>query len=223
MVQDYLKSSEQMSNLPKLKFPRFSGKKAIIYCATLPDGRKYIGETSRTLEQRKKEHIYDTLHTESTSLFHIAMRDCTDVDEVQWQVIYECPVEVSSKAEFRHIEDYNTLPPDGLNVLNTWNQLSPHCLYPLDEWKIALEKEIEWQREFSASELEWDYVHGYRGGVWECRKYDKWVYIGEDAGLVLNTDEERIKVEFENEPTGIEFLRLAIAEAEKFIAEPQSE
>ena len=80
---------------------------AIVYRATGPSGKSYIGATRKTLEGRKHWHYVDACHRESHLLFHQAIRE-HGFDAFQWKVLWK-----GSAANMFHAEacTTSTAPP----------------------------------------------------------------------------------------------------------------
>ncbi|MEX0290149.1 MAG: hypothetical protein AB3N14_13650 [Flavobacteriaceae bacterium] len=100
--------------------------------------------------------------------------------------------------------------------------MSPHSLYPLDEWKSALEKEIDRQASFTAeaqlfkaSKLDWKYHFSpYEDGYWlsetpkGCAIFSEYELAVDMYGIDIGTTDNL---------TGIEISRRAIAKAESIL------
>lgn len=95
-------------------------RKGIIYCATSPDGKKYIGRTIQGLNIRKSKHIKRA--NEGSSLyFHNAIRKYRD--EINWEILEEYNsdnrkelIDKLNEREIFLIESLETLYPDGYNL-----------------------------------------------------------------------------------------------------------
>ena len=62
----------------------------LIYKATnLENGKVYVGQTKRSLEVRKKQHLYDASSCRLNTYFHKAIRKY-GVDKFTWEIIAEC-------------------------------------------------------------------------------------------------------------------------------------
>lgn len=72
----------------------------IIYCATSPSGKKYIGQTKMNLEKRKLQHKFLSSKN-STSAFHCAIRKY-GYDHFIWVILENC----SSQEEANNRETY---------------------------------------------------------------------------------------------------------------------
>lgn len=57
-----------------------------VYLATSPSGKQYVGMTSRTLKQRKKEHFQDTA-SGSQIVFHKAIRKYGNA--LKWEILFK--------------------------------------------------------------------------------------------------------------------------------------
>lgn len=87
----------------------------IIYCATLKsDGRRYIGKSLRTLNERRKEHL-KLARGKATTYFHRALKKygCNAFD---WEVIRVCPdTELDTEERF-FIALFNSNGCQGFNL-----------------------------------------------------------------------------------------------------------
>jgi group I intron endonuclease len=80
----------------------------IIYLVTnKANGKQYVGKTTKTLDERKKGHIYEA-SSGSRYAFHLAIRKWGE-DNFTWQIIEECSSEEQLNiAEMSHIERLGT-------------------------------------------------------------------------------------------------------------------
>lgn len=78
----------------------------IIYCATSPNGKRYIGLTGETLEKRKYRHIKDSKNSQYR--FHKAIRKYSDL--IVWSEIETDikSLEIASDREKFYIDLYKT-------------------------------------------------------------------------------------------------------------------
>jgi len=78
----------------------------IVYCATCPEGRSYIGITRRTLEYRRRQHMRVSV-AGSSCKFHKALRYWGD--QMEWVVIDTCrSIPELRDKEREHIASYNS-------------------------------------------------------------------------------------------------------------------
>ena len=98
----------------------------IIYMATnMINNKLYIGQTIRSLEQRKCEHIYDALNKRNTMYFGRAIRKYGP-ENFTWDILHECNnIDFLNRLEIFYIGYYNTFGNDnGYNLtLGGWNSL----------------------------------------------------------------------------------------------------
>lgn len=88
------------------------------------NGKKYIGQTTNSFEQRKHEHVYDALGNKKGMYFHKAIRKY-GVEAFDWQTLYECDnIEDLNKAEIYYIQHYDTFE-NGYN-LTLGGRNAPH-------------------------------------------------------------------------------------------------
>lgn len=81
----------------------------IIYCLTFPNNKKYIGQTTRQLEQRLKQH-----HRSSDCvLLHNAINKYKNYNI---EILLEINSEFLDFYEIKFIEIYNTIYPYGYNI-----------------------------------------------------------------------------------------------------------
>lgn len=92
--------------------------KGIVYCIeNLENGKKYIGQTTRELSERFREHCGNSGTSVSPKLKNAIKKygkDCFCV-EVIWEKNNCTQVELDSK-EIELINSYNTLHPNGYNL-----------------------------------------------------------------------------------------------------------
>lgn len=91
----------------------------IIYLAKNTISKKcYVGQTIRTLEQRKKEHLWHTIKADYK--FGRALQKYP-LDSWEWSVLAEVPIEELDECEIFFIEDLDTFN-NGYNTLisNNW-------------------------------------------------------------------------------------------------------
>lgn len=80
-----------------------------IYCATNKfNNKKYIGQTNRSVEERKKEHIYGAMNFRAgCSLFYRALRKYGE-EGFEWSILAEPTTrEEANRLESYYIEYYN--------------------------------------------------------------------------------------------------------------------
>lgn len=82
----------------------------IIYKVTNKiNGKCYIGQTVKSLDQRKAKHIQDALAQRDDVYFHKAIRKYT-IDSFEWKIIHDniTTIEELNKLEIYYIKLYNT-------------------------------------------------------------------------------------------------------------------
>lgn len=99
----------KVPELPKyifrFNFPRPLKELGCIYCATAPDGRRYVGQTINSLEYRRRRHRSDA--KKSHLPFHEALRE-QGFDNFQWDVIEQVPRGQLSERERHWIAHHGT-------------------------------------------------------------------------------------------------------------------
>lgn len=88
---------------------------ACVYLITMPDGKKYVGFTSKTAEQRLAKHIEDAKGGRNTSIAD-AMRRCKFKGMTITTLIEGDDIEFLQTAERHFIKKHRTLIPDGHNA-----------------------------------------------------------------------------------------------------------
>ncbi len=80
------------------------------------NGKVYIGQTVRSFEERKSEHLRDVKISKNDSYFHNAIRKYGPENFV-WEVFEECNTieELNEKEEY-WIKELNTIAPGGYNL-----------------------------------------------------------------------------------------------------------
>ncbi len=82
---------------------------AIIYCATnQKNNKKYIGQTIKTLRQRKAKHIVNALHHNSSFKFHQAIRKYGK-DGFEWTIIETVNESIIDERERYNINKFDSL------------------------------------------------------------------------------------------------------------------
>jgi len=89
----------------------------IIYKATSPSGKSYIGQSTRSLEIRWREHIYDSANQDSCVCLNRAIRKY-GVDSFQLTILSNCNNDQTTLdvLEILFIVIHNTLKPTGYNI-----------------------------------------------------------------------------------------------------------
>ena len=91
--------------------------KGIIYKITSPSGKIYIGQTTKSLEYRWKQHVKDAMNEnrKRCRVFHNAIQKYGEENMIQ-EVVCECNTDELDKNENRFIAELNTLTPNGYNL-----------------------------------------------------------------------------------------------------------
>lgn len=97
----------------------------LVYKATNKiNGKCYIGYTSKTLEYRKKQHLYKSRIENDKSyfyLFKLAIRKHS-FDSFEWEVLCNCnSIEECCEKEIFYIKEFNTISPNGYNLTDGGN------------------------------------------------------------------------------------------------------
>lgn len=82
-----------------------------IYKLTSPSGKIYIGQTTRTLEKRLKEHCNGSEH----SILSVAIKKY-GIENFTKEIICECNDDDLNQTEIDYIKMYNCLEPNGYNI-----------------------------------------------------------------------------------------------------------
>ncbi len=86
-----------------------------VYLITMPDGKQYVGVTSKTAEERLAKHIKDAKGGRDTSIAN-AMRRCKFKGILIVVLAESDNVELLYAIEPLHIEHFNTRIPNGHNA-----------------------------------------------------------------------------------------------------------
>jgi group I intron endonuclease len=85
-----------------------------VYCATFPNGKKYIGITTATLELRKSEH-YSRAKIGPRYAVHNALNIYGD--NVHWETLHMCSsYEEAKELEIKLIKELKSMYPNGYNL-----------------------------------------------------------------------------------------------------------
>ena len=117
-----------------------------LYCLTFPNGKKYIGITSKTAQERFKRHCDNS----SKSIISRAVRKYGK-DSVIMSVIAECDNwELLCLAEQEAIEKFNTIAPNGYNLTLGGEGLYGHAFSDKHREKISINirKRLELDKDF---------------------------------------------------------------------------
>ena len=92
--------------------------KGIIYKITSPSGKIYIGQTTKSLEYRWKQHVKDAMNEnrKRCRVFHNAIRKYGQENMIR-EVVCECNKDELDKNENHFIDELNTLTPNGYNLI----------------------------------------------------------------------------------------------------------
>lgn len=85
----------------------------LIYMLEFSNGKKYIGQTKQTIEQRFKHYIG---HAKWANGKTLCTQACYTVGLPKITVILECSAEELNLQEVLHIQKYGTQAPHGYNV-----------------------------------------------------------------------------------------------------------
>lgn len=97
----------------------------IVYKATSPSGKSYIGITTKTLEQRIKGHYNQAKR--SKYLFHKALLKYKD--KMKWEIIDSANTQKELlQLEKDYIQQYNTFSKNGYNLTSGGEGTSGHTL-----------------------------------------------------------------------------------------------
>lgn len=84
----------------------------IIYCATFPNGKKYIGQTTGPLNRRMNEHYCCARNNITNSVFHKAINKYGE-SSVVWSIVEEVPNELLNSKEEYYIRQFDTFYKNG--------------------------------------------------------------------------------------------------------------
>lgn len=84
--------------------------RGLIYKVTSPSGKVYIGQTTKTIDERKKWHINKALYKKSktyNSKFSMAIRKYNN--KLIWEILYyDMPIDQLNNIEIKTISEYNS-------------------------------------------------------------------------------------------------------------------
>lgn len=103
-------------------------KTNLVYKVTAPNGKSYIGQTSKSLEIRKKSHIYEALSNKKRKvrnvLFHMALLKY--LESMTWETLKEnLSNEEANFWERKYIAEFNSVE-NGYNQTTGGRQLFAH-------------------------------------------------------------------------------------------------
>jgi group I intron endonuclease len=103
----------------------------VIYCLTSPSGKKYIGQTRRSLEERLRDHVHSK---ECVALHHAIMK--YGIETFQKEIIVVCNNEHLDYYEKRSIDMYHALVPHGYNI-RTGGVDGLHCEESRERMRVS--------------------------------------------------------------------------------------
>ena len=115
-----------------------------IYCIeNLINGKRYIGYTKNDIETRWKQHLSKTHHREDNSILHLAIQKYKEYNFKIYAIHTEASKTIDELMrklklfEPRYIKLFNTLSPNGYNVLSGGetvpiNRITPVYQYTID-------------------------------------------------------------------------------------------
>lgn len=103
----------------------------IIYCLTSPSGKKYIGQTSRTLEKRLKEHEAGG----GCRILNNAIAKY-GINSFTVDVLVDVEDQLLDEYEQRFIADYGTMYPSGYNIRSGGSK-GTHCAESREKMRQA--------------------------------------------------------------------------------------
>lgn len=89
-----------------------------IYLITGPDDKKYIGQTTRTVEERWYNHVRSAMHNDQkrSSCYLAAAINKYGKDAFKIETLLECQNDMLDFHEIDLIRKYNTIRPHGFNI-----------------------------------------------------------------------------------------------------------
>lgn len=115
----------------------------LIYCATFKNGKKYIGQTMQTLQERISQHKYNSITKKDNYIFHKAIRKY-GFESIEWSILEN---NIFSKEELNEKEIfwikkentyYKNKNSNGYNMTKGGNNYDHACLFD-ETSKIAQE------------------------------------------------------------------------------------
>jgi len=97
----------------------------IVYLVTnIINNKQYVGYTTKTLEERKKTHLYKSNSKTSSHYFYLFKKALRKygVENFKWEIIFQCNslTECQEKEKY-FIKKYNTISPNGYNLTEGGN------------------------------------------------------------------------------------------------------
>jgi group I intron endonuclease len=97
-------------------------QKGIIYKLTSPSGKSYIGQTTKTLDERFEQHS----KSKACVLIHRAIQKY-GLENIKKEIIAFADVNYLDDIETYYIVEFNTLCPNGYNIRTGGAKGSRHC------------------------------------------------------------------------------------------------
>jgi group I intron endonuclease len=97
----------------------------IVYIAkNLVNGKDYIGYTTKSLDERIKSHLYNSMNKSDKHYFYLFKQAIRKygIDSFQWEILTECTsVDECCDLEKFYIKKLNTISPNGYNLTEGGN------------------------------------------------------------------------------------------------------
>lgn len=122
----------------------------IIYKATFPNNKSYIGCTKNKLSVRKANHKYKALKTNRNNIFYKAIREF-GFDVINWEILEESDADLF-KREAELVSKFKTQNPFGYN--ETEGGLNPKHTDLIKEKRSINNKRVWLGKRFSAEHKE---------------------------------------------------------------------
>lgn len=172
----------------------------LIYMITFPSGRRYIGQTSRTFEERMKSHKNSIRALRGCRLVKAAVKKY-GWNSVKTEILVLCDEKDLDDYETKFIELYNTLAPNGYNL-----ETGGHGNKIISETSRKLMSEAQKRRDnrpFRKSD-ETRNLPKYIGKV--NRQYSKGYKISRHPSCLYKNFCDKNKTDSENLQDAIKFL-----------------
>lgn len=142
----------------------------IVYKATNTiNGKIYIGYTTKTLEKRKKEHLYKSRCKTDNQYFYLfreAIRKY-GFKNFKWEIIAECKnIEECCSLEIEFIKKLNSISPVGYNLTNGGNGGSPS-----EQTKNKISKSVKFFWDNNKSKHPWYNISNNKRSEWARKSW----------------------------------------------------
>lgn len=186
----------------------------IVYCAkNLINGKKYVGYTSKSLEERIKGHLRSSRNKNNKHYFYLfksALRKY-GIISFEWSVLYECSSikECCEKEKF-YINKFDTISPNGYNLTEGGNggiqseETKSKISKSVKNYWIKNKENHHWSNSNKQNRIKW------ANKSWETKRNNGYVH---HSGYVMTTESKTKMSKTKNDKNKIKWYNVKTGES----------